>query len=198
MPRLYQIVITALLSVGGLFIVAGLWIPAKAIVAQHLLQYAWQKSLATGNIVKPWPWADTWPVGRLQNDRLGIDLIVLEGESGEVLAFGPGHLTTSSPPGKMGHCILAGHRDTSFHFLQKLKPGDRLTLQGQGVKRVYLVQSTEIALAEELYLDGGRTGVLTLITCYPFESVLPGGPLRFIVTAEECLDTMLMGNPGLG
>lgn len=164
---------------------AGFWIPAKAILAQHLLQRAWQQSLASGNVVKPWPWADTWPVGRLQNDRLGVDLIVLEGDSGEVLAFGPGHLRRSSSPGEEGHCILAGHRDTSFAFLKDIRAGDFLTLEGKGGKDYYIVQTTGVVRAEELYLDGEREGFLTLITCFPFKAVMPGTPYRFIVAATK-------------
>jgi sortase A len=29
--------------------------------------------------------------------------------------------------------------------------------------------------------DQGRT--LVLVTCYPFEAVMPGGPMRYVVTA---------------
>jgi len=188
MSRLYRLVVVVLLVAGISFVVSGLWIPVKALVAQHLLQQAWAKSLETGGIVKPWPWADTWPVGRLQNNRLGVDLIVLEGESGEVLAFGPGHLASSGLPGTGDHCVLAGHRDTSFQFLRDLKVGDRLILQGQDGKDSYLVQSTAVIQAEKLYLNAEQEGVLTLITCYPFESVMPGTPLRFIVTAEMIVD----------
>lgn len=174
------LVVTGLLSVAG-----GLWIPAKAIVAQYLLKRAWQESLTTGAAVKPWPWADTWPVGRLKAPRLGIDLIVLEGESGEVLAFGPGHLPRSGRPGKEDHCILVGHRDTSFAFLRDIKAGDLLLLQGHNGKSTYRVRTTTVARAEELYLDGERSGLLTLITCFPFAAVAPGTPLRFVVTAEH-------------
>ncbi len=131
MATFWKLAIAVIIMAGTSSICAGLWIPAKALLAQYLLQRAWQQSLVDDKIVKPWPWADTWPVGRLQNDRLGIDLIVLEGESGEVLAFGPGHLSRSSSPGEDGHCILAGHRDTSFAFLQKLQAGDLLTLAGK-------------------------------------------------------------------
>ncbi len=134
-------------------------------------------------MVKAWPWADTWPVGRLQAARPGVDLIVLAGESGEVLAFGPGHLPRSSPPGNEGHCILAGHRDTSFAFLRDLRAGDLLVLQGKSGERTYRVQTTVVAKAEELYLDGEAAGLLTLITCFPFAAVTPGTPLRYVVTA---------------
>ena len=174
-----------MIMAGTLSLCAGLWIPAKAKLAQYLLQRAWQQSLAGGNIVKPWPWADTWPVGRLQNDRLGVDLIVLEGESGEVLAFGSGHLSQSTSPGEEGHCILAGHRDTSFNFLKDLQVGDQLKLEGKDGKELYLVQAFGAVRAEELYLDSEKTGVLTLITCFPFKAVMPHTPVRFVVTAVK-------------
>jgi sortase A len=121
----------------------------------------------------------------LQNHRLGVDLIVLEGESGEVLAFGPGHLRQSSAPGEEGHCMLAGHRDTSFAFLEDLKAGDILSLEGKGGKDFFIIRTTGIVRAEDLYLDRERAGSLTLITCFPFKAVLPGTPERFIVTATK-------------
>lgn len=185
MAKSWTIVVLLLTVAGLLFLGAGLWIPAKAVLAQYLLQRSWQQTLVTGNIVKPWPWADTWPVGRLQNDRLGVDLIVLEGESGEVLAFGPGHLSRSSLPGKGGHCILAGHRDTSFAFLEDLQPGDQLLLEGKGGKDHFIVQATGVVPAEELYLDGESEGVLSLITCFPFKAITPGTSLRFVVNAKR-------------
>lgn len=184
MSRLLQIAILLLLMVGCAFTLGGLWIPVKGMVAQQLLLRAWKHSLATGEIVKPWPWADTWPVGRLQNQRLEVDLIVLEGESGEVLAFGPGHLFKSSGPGEAGHCILVGHRDTSFSFLRNLTTGDRFGLQGKRGTIVYQVQTTTVIAASTLYLDVDQPGLLTLITCYPFDSITSGATLRFVVTAE--------------
>jgi sortase A len=186
-----KIIVSVLILAGISFLCAGFWIPAKAILAQHLLQNAWRQSLATGNIIKPWPWADTWPVGRLTNDRLGIDLIVLEGESGEVLAFGPGHLRASSAPGEGGHCMLAGHRDTSFAFLKELQIGDILFLEGKGGKESFLVRTTRVVRAEDLYLEREREGFLTLITCFPFQAVTPNTPDRFIVTATKISDYIL-------
>jgi sortase A len=185
MAKLWKITVMVMIMAGILSLCAGFWIPAKAILAQHLLQRAWQQSLASGNIVKPWPWADTWPVGRLQNERLGVDLIILEGESGEVLAFGPGHLSQSGSPGEEGHCILAGHRDTSFNFLKDLQVGDLLKLEGREGKELFIVQASAAVRAEELYLDSERKGVLTLITCFPFKAVMPNTPVRFVVTAMK-------------
>lgn len=181
--KILKSVTAVLILVGLYFLGTGLWIPTKAILAQYLLKNAWHRSTILHADVKPWPWADSWPVGRLRNDRLGVDLIILEGDSGEVLAFGPGHLSASSPPAGNGHCILAGHRDTSFTFIQYLVPGDLLTLEGRTSRRVYRVERADIIEARQLYLDGDQVGMLTLITCYPFDTIFPGTPLRFVVTA---------------
>lgn len=182
--KIVKTAVCGLLFCGCYYLGTGLWIPAKAALAQHLLKGAWHKSNVIQSDVKPWPWADTWPVGRLQNSRLGVDHVILEGDSGEVLAFGPGHLVMSSPPGGEGHCILAGHRDTSFGFLRNLVKGDLLTLEGRGNRRIYRVVRTDIVEAAQLYLDADQTGLLTLITCYPFDAITPGGKLRFVVTAR--------------
>ncbi|MFK8018543.1 MAG: hypothetical protein AB8B86_02135, partial [Pseudomonadales bacterium] len=83
----------------------GAYIHAKANLAQWLIGNAWQKSHSengqvsvaknygvTQQAVKPWPWADTWPVARLQYNKGQQDLYILAGAQGNSLAFGPGHL----------------------------------------------------------------------------------------------------------
>ena len=175
-----------LLTAGSFLLANGCWIRAKAVLAQFLLQQAWEQTLQSGEQVKPWPWADTWPVARLRMERLGVDLIVLEGESGEVLAFGPGHLPGSSEPGSRGHCVLAGHRDTSFRFLQQLQAGDTFSLQSRDKKlHSYRIRETAIREAETLYLAESDLPCLTLFTCYPFDTLQPGTHLRYLVFADR-------------
>ena len=170
---------------GCLLLAKGLWIPAKAALAQHLLRQSWQESLTSGQAIKPWPWADTWPMARLKVPQHNIDAIVLAGTSGEALAFGPGHLRESSMPGAAGTCVLAGHRDTSFGFLARIKPGEKLILQGaDGRNHIYQVTTTTIREASKIHLEQPRESWLTLITCYPFGAIVPGGSLRFLVFAK--------------
>ena len=57
---------------------AGLYIPAKALVAQVMLNDAWRRTIGGVTRAKPWPWADTWPVARLRVPKHGIDQIVLK------------------------------------------------------------------------------------------------------------------------
>lgn len=158
------------------------WIHAKASVAQWLLQNAWAQSLADGDTHAPWPWADTWPVARLQVPGLGIDQIVLAGDSGRTLAFGPGWAPASAAPGAIGTTVVSGHRDTHFAFLRTLLPGDEVRLQSAAGDAVYRVVDTRVAdtRSERLPLDeDGET--LWLVTCWPFDALTAGGPMRYAV-----------------
>jgi len=92
------------------------WITLKAELAQLLIEQAWAKTLQTGAQVKPWQWADTWPVGRMVHPNSNTDLFILEGAQGNALAFGPGrHVNT----GELGSesSVIGGHKDTHFAFL---------------------------------------------------------------------------------
>jgi sortase A len=184
--RLYRTFSFLCIILASLCITDGLYIKAKAIVAQHLLLRAWEKTVVFDTPVKPWPWADTWPVARLQVERLGIDCIILEGESGEVLAFGPGHLSASAKPATNGNCVLVGHRDTAFSFLKNLEKGDILKIHNiHKQERSYEVVSTAVKKSNDLFVEETVTPWLTLITCYPFNSLQPGGEYRFVVFARE-------------
>ncbi|MFB3101459.1 MAG: class GN sortase [Gammaproteobacteria bacterium] len=163
------------------------YIHAKAILAQALLETAWDKTIHGQQEVKPWPWADTWPISRLDVPGLGIDRIVLAGASGSSLAFGPGHLFGSSLPGQQGNTVISGHRDTHFRFLQDIQRGDLIQMQlltGETIQ--YEVTETIIADEKETeYIANTSENTLTLITCYPFNAIRPGGPLRYLVIAKQ-------------
>jgi sortase A len=182
---IFKLTVYLLLIAGGLMVCDGMWLRVKAIVAQKLLHSAWEETVRTGISVKPWPWADSWPVARLRVGRLGIDHIVLEGDSGEVLAFGPGRLTNSAVVGSSGNCILAGHRDTSFTFLRELQPGDTMSLEAaSGKSYTFQVTSTHVKNNQGLYLEQSDSPWLTLITCYPFDAIQPGTDQRYVVFAR--------------
>ena len=136
-----------LLAAGGVWQVgSALFIPAKAAVAQILLHRAWDRTLTGEDRVKPWPWADTWPVARLKLPDTGTDLIVLAGTSGQALAFGPGHVGGTAAPGRPGLSMIGGHRDTHLKALARLKPGSRVEIQRpDGATRVYRMESATIA-----------------------------------------------------
>ena len=183
-PRLLAVCATAL---GIACFGQALWIHAKAEVAQVLIETAWERTLARPDQPqKPWSWADTWPVARLQwhGKDAAEDLYVLAGASGSTLAFGPGQLNGTAAIGE-GASVIAGHRDTHFAFLRELEHGSELRLQNaSGEHFVYRVEDLQVkdASIEPLLIDP-TSDTLTLVTCYPFDAPLPGGPLRYVVTA---------------
>ena len=184
--RLLNLVLIASLATGVWQTGQALWIYAKAELAQLLLQRAWSRTLAGKPMPKPWPWADTWPVARLRVVRYGIDLVILANASGRTLAFGPAYLSSSAPPGENGTTILAGHRDTHFAFLPRLQPADELLMEtSDGLRHRYLVRAVSIVDSRTATIGSDDMPRLALVTCYPFDAIMPGGSLRFVVIAEE-------------
>ena len=81
--------------------------------------------------------------------------------------------------------MLAGHRDTHFAFLQDLMPGDRLVIETGSQRRSYTVETTRVIHESRTdILEDAGYAELTLLTCYPFDAILPGGPLRYAVHAR--------------
>jgi sortase A len=184
--RPLSIVVACLLCLGFWQLGQGAYIPAKAWFAQELMLRAWARSAEDNDRQVPWPWADTWPVARLSAKAGDVDMIVLAGGSGRTLAFGPGHLSASSLPGESGNSVIAGHRDTHFNFLRDLEIGESLVIEKiGGRKHLYKVVAIDVVDARRgsLLLDTDAA-MLSLVTCYPFESLEPGGPMRYVVTAK--------------
>ncbi len=179
-------IVSCLLCLGFWQLGQGAYIPAKAWLAQELMQRAWIRGTSGVEHPVPWPWADTWPVGRLVAKSGDVDLIVLAGGSGRTLAFGPGHLSASSLPGEFGNTVIIGHRDTHFSFLRDVEVGELLVIETvAGEKHLYEIFGIEVVDSRRgsLVLDTD-TSMLSLVTCYPFDAIDPGGPMRYVVTAK--------------
>ena len=162
-----------------------IYIHAKAILAQVLLHRAWAATQATGVPTKPWPWADTTTIARLVAPGQDVDLLVLAGATGRTLAFGPGHHDGSAMPGEPGNAVLSAHRDTHFRFLHDVVVGDSLIVEMPAGQRFhYRVREIDVADQRDLHLPRmPAQPTLTLVTCYPFDAVETGGPLRYVVVA---------------
>ncbi len=95
-------------------------------------------------------------------------------------------LAGGARPGSPGLPMISGHRDTHFRFLGDLLEDDDITLEYDGQRLRYRVERTVIADAREGTIDAPLPGQgLLLVTCYPFDAVQPGGPLRYVVVARE-------------
>jgi sortase A len=158
-----------------------LWIPLKAELAQWLIMRSWEHSVAGHGAVPPWPWADTAAAAVLEVPALGVSQVVLGGNSSRNLAFGPVLLDASSGGQDL---VISGHRDTHFRFLRRLQAGDRIRVRHAAGERWYSVAGAEVidSRSHRLVIEPGLER-LSLVTCYPFDSPLAGGPLRYVVTA---------------
>lgn len=164
----------------------GVWIQAKASLAQLLIAKSWQETLRTEQPSPPWPWADTWPVARLSIPAQGKPLYVLAGSSDAIIAFGPGHLVQSAFPGQPGNSVLIGHRDTHFAILETVQPGELIEVETLYGKTLYRVDSARITHQTQAgIVEETLASSLTLITCYPFNSVQSGTDMRYVVTAYK-------------
>jgi sortase A len=178
-------VTAALMIAGAVLIGQAVWIHAKALLAQVLLERAFAATLVTGKDVKPWSWADTWPVARVFVPRLGRSAIVLAGASGQALAFGPGHVARTPAVGEPGTAIYSGHRDTHFAFLGDVAVGDEIRVtRRDGRELRFRVTGTSVvrwdASGIDPHADGRR---LALVTCWPLDGTF-SRPLRYVVHAE--------------
>jgi sortase A len=182
----------ALLALAGLVLFGqGAYIHAKAIVAQVLLERAFAETIASGRATKPWSWADTWPVARIEVKRLHAGAIVLAGSSGQALAFGPGHVELSPDAGERGVAVYSAHRDTHFRFLRDVVIGDEIVItRSDGRIFRYRADGTSVVRFNASGIDPFTAGYeLVLSTCWPFDAVTPG-PNRYVLHAT------MIGLPG--
>jgi sortase A len=180
------------LALAGLVLFGeGAYIHAKALLAQILLQRAFAETIDSGHLVKPWSWADTWPVARIEVKRLHASAIVLSGSSGQALAFGPGHVELTPDAGERGVAVYSAHRDTHFRFLKDVAIGDEIVVtRGDGHVFRYRADRTSVVRFDDTGIDPLADGYhLVLSTCWPFDAVTPG-PERYVLYAT------MIGLPG--
>ncbi|MTV17992.1 MULTISPECIES: class GN sortase [Bradyrhizobium] len=182
MPRFIPPLAFAL--IGLILFGQGTYIHAKALLAQVLLERAFAQSIATGQPVKPWSWADTWPVARIEVKRLHASAIALAGSSGQALAFGPGHVEQTVDPGERGVAVYSAHRDTHFRFLRDVTIGDEIDVtRSDGKMFRYRADRSSVVRFDQSGVDPNTDRhELVLSTCWPFDA-LTSGPDRYLLHA---------------
>ena len=181
-----RFILPLLVAFAGLLLFGqGAYIHAKALLAQLLLERAFCATIATGHDSKPWSWADTWPVARIEIKRIGASAIVLAGSSGQALAFGPGHVEHTANAGERGVAVYSAHRDTHFRFLKDVKIGDEIDVTRRDGKVFrYRADSHSVVRFDQFGIDPLSNGYeLVLSTCWPFDAVTPG-PDRYLLHAS--------------
>jgi len=154
------------------------WIQAKGWLGQELMQRNWDGGQRRA---LPWPGARTRPVARLRLPALQIDRLVVEGIATANLAWGPG-----LQQGRRGHRVIAAHRDTHFAFLSRVQSGQTIELEdAAGHFSRWVIDDLKIVDSRTTTIDLDAPGpLLTLVTCWPFNAVESGGPLRLLVRAR--------------
>jgi sortase A len=123
-------------------------------------------------------------IGRIEIPQIALSAPIMASISREGLLRGAGHVPGTALPGGLGTIGIAGHRDTFFRPLRKIRPGMQIRVIGTAGAYRYRVDSTEIVDPEEVeVLDIAPHPMLTLITCYPF-NYIGAAPRRFIVHAH--------------
>ena len=207
-----SLVILLLIIASASFAMAS-YMMIKAHFAQVLLASTWQKQLIsvdddheasksknkTIEENKPWPWADFYPVAKLTFDRFNLSHIVLNNDSGQALAFGPGLNQRADSGVELGQSnvmVISAHNDTHFRILEELSVNDSITLTlktgNASVFKVNKITILDLAteqlvlLNKSNYKNEGNNEVvdikeLILVTCYPFGSADSETSLRYVV-----------------
>jgi len=165
-------------------------------MAQWLIERSWDKTREGETDARPWPWADTHAEAVLYVPGQQVRQVVLSGNSGRNLAFGP---VFSDGTENSRDRIISGHRDTHFRFLQDLREGDLIRLETRQTERWFKVRYFDVvdSMVRDLVVDPGMDRI-SLVTCYPFDSPVAGGPLRYVVTAVPLLPANRRSMPSSG
>jgi sortase A len=131
----------------------------------------------------------TTTVGMIEIPAVGLATRVLEGSNAGTLRLAVGHIPGTALPGPSGNVGLAGHRDTFFRALRRIKVGDEIRFTTVAGRFKYRVISLRIVLPNAIeVLKDTQLPTLTLVTCYPFDFI-GTAPERLIVHAEMVPDS---------
>jgi sortase A len=166
----------------------GIYMGAKAQISQLLLANAWSKTLDSVENTAPWPWMDAVPVAKISVPALDQSAIVLGEASGQALAFGPAHLNQTPLPGQPGISVIAAHKNTHFNFLKDLRKGDTISItRADGHHYSFIMSEAKIVHKDQSGIPqiakAGSRAQIALVTCYPFDKISFGGPMRYVVYA---------------
>jgi sortase A len=163
----------------------GVWVAVNLIEANYVKQLPVpvERVKVTAESPRRLPSTGAW-VARLDAPTAGLEATVLEGSDDQTLSLGAGHIEGTAFPGDPGNVGIAGHRDTTFRAVRRLKRGDPLVLTTGDRVYEYRISSTFIVNPKDVYvLDPTEHQALTLVTCYPFEFI-GHAPQRYIVRAD--------------
>lgn len=158
-------------------------------MAQMLPDRAWKVSIKTGQSTLPSTWMDANAFAKITVPKLDQTVIILDTENDQALTFGPIHIRQSPLPGNPGTAIIAAHKNTHFAFLKDMRIGDIIDVQmPSGDISHFKTIKVEIVHKDNsgipIHTDQATPPCLALVTCYPFDAISYGGPMRYVITAN--------------
>jgi LPXTG-site transpeptidase (sortase) family protein len=128
------------------------------------------------------------PFGRISIPRIGLSAMVAEGDDEDTLRHAVGHIPGTAAPWGAGNVALAGHRDTFFRGLSRVRLDDVIQLETLRGTFKYRVERITVVGPQDVEVLQSPEWDLTLVTCFPFHYVGPA-PQRYIVQGTR------VGNP---
>lgn len=172
-----------LLAAGMVLVGYGLYFPARAALAEILLQRAFAAAGEDEMAPRPWLWADIRPVAGLEVSRHEVSLLIVEGSNDGSLALGPRHVRGTAMPGQYGHSVVFG-TVSQFSFLQRIRIGDLIDIErpGGAVKPYIVVEKKIVDLRKNKIRLEPQADILSLVAPYPLSGT-SDRTRRYVVTA---------------
>ncbi|MDH2414843.1 class E sortase [Nocardioides sp. CER19] len=180
--------------------------------SQDLLYGEFRKELAAGTAptgaldYQGKPLEPGSPVALLSIPQLDLEQVVVDGTASGDLRAGPGHLRSTPLPGQAGVSVVMGRASSygaPFRDLDRLAPGDAITVRNAEGEVTYQVRSVRRAGDPVPTAPTGSGGLLTLVSAEGSgalsalrpgqvlyvdavtEKALPAGPVAAAVPASE-------------
>jgi sortase A len=110
-------------------------------------------------------------IGRIKIDRIGLDIVVVQGTETASLQRGPGHYKNTSLPGQPGTVAIAGHRTTylaPFRHIDEIEDGDEVRVEMPYAAFTYTVEKHEVVDPGDVeILNPVGYDRLVLTACHP-------------------------------
>ena len=101
-------------------------------------------------------------IGELEIPRLGVAVMVFEGDDAEILKQGAGHIPKTALPSGSGNIGIAAHRDTYFRQLRVIHASELIALKTQSGTSPYAVTEAKIVRLPTLACSRALPGATSL------------------------------------
>jgi sortase A len=109
---------------------------------------------------------------RIQIPAIGVDAPIVQGDGWEQLKKGVAQHLGTPNPGENGNIVFSAHNDIFgeiFRELDKLQPGDVITLYSSTRQYTYVITGTQLVEPTRVEVMAPTPNAsVTLISCYPY------------------------------